>query len=197
MKAENNWTIRERERGIWTGYQYIKYELQLVETIPVALTLSWNPSYANIVRTIVLKITSTVILDLMNFEIDMINILQRSITRWTLGFPVRTRSDLCASMLDLQCLSSLIDRCNVMFIHTILSLPFGALCRHIFFFAVTFNCRNEASYPTLLTICNEWCHYRPSIFIYKELLEISSAQSNFWQGNTAVFDDNRVRSRCL
>ena len=65
-------------------------------------------------------------------DIANINKLQHYIVKSIQGFHVRTRSDMCESMLGLFRLSSEIDKRKLMFIYKILSLPSHTVSKNIF-----------------------------------------------------------------
>lgn len=65
-------------------------------------------------------------------EIDELNRLQHFIVKKIQGFKIRTRSDICESMLGLYRLTSEIDKRKMMFLHKILTSPTETLSQTIF-----------------------------------------------------------------
>ena len=55
-------------------------------------------------------------------DINIINRLQHFIVKTIQGFPIRTRSDICESMLGLNRLSSEVENRKLMFLHKILNM---------------------------------------------------------------------------
>ena len=66
-------------------------------------------------------------------ELDKINRTQRRIVKNIQGFPLRTRTDICESMLGLLPLSTEIVKRKLMFLHKIMSLSADTIPSQIFF----------------------------------------------------------------
>ena len=70
--------------------------------------------------------------NLSTTEINEIDKFQRYIVKRVQGLPVRTRTDMCESMLGLHPLSSEITIRKLLFLHKIISLPGDSICQMIF-----------------------------------------------------------------
>ena len=70
--------------------------------------------------------------NLSTTEINKIDKFQRYIVKRVQGLPVRTRTDMCESMLGLHPLSSEITIRKLLFLHKIISLPSDSICQMIF-----------------------------------------------------------------
>ena len=66
-------------------------------------------------------------------ELDKVNRTQRRIVKNIQGFPLRTRTDICESMLGLHPLSTEIVKRKLMFLHKIMSLSADTIPSQIFF----------------------------------------------------------------
>ncbi len=66
-------------------------------------------------------------------DFNTVNKHQHKIVKNIQGFPIRTRSDMCESMLGLHPLSAEIDKRKLVFLHKIMSLPSSAISRNIFY----------------------------------------------------------------
>ena len=70
--------------------------------------------------------------DLTQSNIDTINKFQHFIVKKIQGFTMRTRSDICESMLGLIRLSAEVEKRKLMFLHKILTLQSYTICQQIF-----------------------------------------------------------------
>ena len=88
-------------------------------------------------------------------ETDIINRLQHFIVKKILGLPIRTRSDMCESMLGLTRLSSEVDKRKLMFLHKILSLNSNTICQKLFLrkYMLYISNRNSIRYGYIPDIC--------------------------------------------
>ncbi len=66
-------------------------------------------------------------------DAKLLNRHQHYIVKKIQGFPQRTRSDICESMLGLKRITAEIDKKKLMFLYKIMSLPGPAISRNIFF----------------------------------------------------------------
>ena len=88
-------------------------------------------------------------------DIDIINRLQHFIVKKILGLPIRTRSDICESMLGLTRLSAEVEKRKLMFLHKLLSLNSNTICQKLFlrkYILYTSN-RNSIRYGYIPDIC--------------------------------------------
>ena len=89
-------------------------------------------------------------------DLDTVNRLQHFVVKKILGLPIRTRSDICESMLGLIRLSAEIEKRKLMFLHKILSLNTDTICQKLFIrkYILFISNRNSLNYGYIPDICN-------------------------------------------
>ena len=94
-------------------------------------------------------------------ETDQINRTQRRIVKKIQGFPLRTRTDICESMLGLHPLYAEIIKQKLMFLHKIMSLSADTISSQIFFRRLYLYVTDEdlVSSGFIPDICKILCHY--------------------------------------
>ena len=94
-------------------------------------------------------------------EFDKINRTQRRIVKNIQGFPLRTRTDICESMLGLHPLSTEIVKRKLMFLHKSMSLPVDTISSQIFFQRLFLYVTDEnlVSSGFIPDICQLLCRY--------------------------------------
>ena len=96
-------------------------------------------------------------------EVDKINRTQRRIVKNIQGFSLRTRTDICESMLGLHPFSSEIDKRKLMFLHKIMSLPKDNISSQIFFRRLFLFIKSEnlvvSGFISDIRVCRVLCRY--------------------------------------
>ncbi len=149
--------------------------------------------------------------DVTQSDINTITRHQHKIVKKIQGFPVRTRSDICESMLGLQRLSAEIDKRKLVFLHKIMSLQSTSVSRNIFFRKLFWFLSGSpaVSRGFIPDVCNLLCRYRlthilqlhvnlPSKYVWKHQVQsaVNSQESELWRQRLST-DCNFVRFRKL
>ena len=140
-----------------------------------------------------------------------INKLQHYIVKSIQGFHVRTRSDMCESMLGLFRLSFEIDKRKLMFIYKILSLPSHAVSKNIFLrrYFTYISLLNNNAKGFIPDICRLLLRYNlediintfilsqklPSKYEWKKVvkMKVSQLEHSLWQDRLRKYDFARFK----